>query len=60
VAGRTPEFQAKWIAHDLARRSAVAMKGWSDESTMGPLSLEVARQIELLTTGASTGFVPAA
>jgi glycosyltransferase involved in cell wall biosynthesis len=60
VARRAPEFQAKWIAHDLARRSAAAMKGWSDESTMGPLALEVARQIELLTTGASTGFVPAA
>jgi glycosyltransferase involved in cell wall biosynthesis len=58
VAGRAPEFQAKWIAHDLARRSAAAMNSWSNDSNMVPLSLDVARQIEMLTTGASTEFAP--
>lgn len=56
VAARTPEFRAKWIARDLARQSATAMAGWSDASTIGPLSLRVAREIELLTAGASTEF----
>jgi glycosyltransferase involved in cell wall biosynthesis len=54
VAARTPEFQAKWIARDLARRSAIAMSDWTDDSTIGSLSSEVARQIEILTAGAST------
>ena len=54
VAGGTPELQAKWIARDLARRSAVAMNGWSDDSTIDSLVPQVARQIELLTAGAST------
>jgi glycosyltransferase involved in cell wall biosynthesis len=56
VAAGTPELQAKWIARDLARRSAAAMSGWSDGSTIDSLALEAARQIELLTAGASTEF----
>ncbi|HKP02639.1 MAG TPA: glycosyltransferase [Chthoniobacterales bacterium] len=58
VAGRAPEFQAKWIGHDLARRSATTMSSWSDDSTIGPLSLEVARQVRMLTAGASTEPAP--
>lgn len=56
VAARTPEFRAKWIARDLARSSATAMSGWSDAATIGPLSAQVAREIGLLTAGASTEF----
>ena len=54
IAGRAPEFRAKWIARDLARRSATAMTGWSDTATIGPLSVRAAHEIELLTAGAST------
>lgn len=59
VAARAPEFQAKWIARDLARRSASAMRSWSDTATVDSLSLEIARQIGMLTAGASTGVAPA-
>jgi glycosyltransferase involved in cell wall biosynthesis len=54
VARRTPEFQAKWIAHDLARCSTSAMSSWSDPSTIDSLTPRVARQIEMLTAGGST------
>ncbi|MFN2623459.1 MAG: glycosyltransferase family 4 protein [Chthoniobacterales bacterium] len=54
VAARTPEFQAKWIARDLARRSATAMSHWIDIATIDSLMPQVARQIEMLTAGAST------
>jgi glycosyltransferase involved in cell wall biosynthesis len=60
VVARTPELQAKWIARDLARRSVAAMNTWSDSSTIDSLSLGVARQIEMLTAGASTEFESAA
>src|SRR4051812_9612331 len=56
VAGQAPEFRAKWIARDLARRSAMAMAGWSDAATIDPLSLQVAREIGNLTAGASTAL----
>ena len=59
VAGHAPELQAKWIAHDLARRSAAAMRSWTDGETMNSLSLGVARQIEMMTAGASTELEPA-
>jgi Glycosyl transferases group 1 len=59
VAARTPELQAKWIARDLARRSATAMSEWSDDATIGSLSAAVARQIEMLTAGTSTEFARA-
>jgi glycosyltransferase involved in cell wall biosynthesis len=54
VATQAPELRAKWIARDLARRSATAMTGWSDGSTIDPLSVQVAREIGKLTGGAST------
>jgi glycosyltransferase involved in cell wall biosynthesis len=54
VAARSPELQAKWIARDLARRSATAMSGWSDKSMIDSPVPQVARQIKLLTAGAST------
>jgi glycosyltransferase involved in cell wall biosynthesis len=59
VAAGTSELQAKWIARDLARRTATAMSGWSDDSTIDSLSPGVALQIELLTAGASTEFARA-
>ena len=59
VAARAPEFRAKWIAHDLARRSAAAMTGWSDASTIDSLSHQVAREIGKLTAGASTALARA-
>jgi glycosyltransferase involved in cell wall biosynthesis len=57
MAARTPELQAKWIARDLARRTATAMSGWSDD--VDALSPEAALQIERLTAGASTEFARA-
>jgi glycosyltransferase involved in cell wall biosynthesis len=56
IAAQAPEFRAKWIARDLARRSATAMTGWSDATTIGPLLMNGAREIGLLTAGASTEF----
>jgi glycosyltransferase involved in cell wall biosynthesis len=56
VAAQAPEFRAKWIARDLARRSAVAIMGWSDATTIDPLSFQVAQEIGKLTAGASTQF----
>jgi len=56
VAAQAPELRAKWVARDLAQRSATAMTAWSDASMGDSLSLEVARQIRLLTAGASTEF----
>ncbi len=52
VAGQAPALEGLWIAHDLARRSATEMHGWSDGATIDSLSQNVARQIELLTAGA--------
>jgi hypothetical protein len=54
VAGQTPKFRARWIARDLASRSVGAMGGWSDESTIDALAPQIARQIAILTAGAST------
>jgi len=56
VAAQAPEFRAKWIARDLARRSATAMASWSDAATIDSLSLQVAREIGKLTAGASTAL----
>jgi glycosyltransferase involved in cell wall biosynthesis len=55
-AAHASEFRAKWIARDLARRSATAMTAWSDAATMSLLSHQVAREIGSLTAGASTEF----
>jgi glycosyltransferase involved in cell wall biosynthesis len=54
MAAQAPEFRAKWLARDLARRSATAMAGWGDAAAIDSLSAPVARQIGLLTAGAST------
>jgi glycosyltransferase involved in cell wall biosynthesis len=56
IATHTSELRAKWIARDLASRSASAMMGWSDASTIGPLSYRVASEIGLLTGATSTEF----
>ena len=56
VAAQAPELRAKWIARDLARRSANAMTSWSDGATIDALSLQVAREIGKLTAGASTAL----
>jgi glycosyltransferase involved in cell wall biosynthesis len=58
LAARTPELQSKWLARDLARRSALAMQSWTDESTIDSLSFQVAREIEALTAGRSTEVAP--
>ena len=58
VAEQAPKFRANWIARDLARRSAATMTVWSDASTIDSLSVQVARQIAMLTAGASTELVP--
>jgi hypothetical protein len=60
VAAHAPEFRAKWIARDLARRCATVMTGWSDASTIDPLSVQVAREIGKLTAGVSTQFAQTA
>jgi glycosyltransferase involved in cell wall biosynthesis len=57
VAAQAPELRAKWIARDLARRSATAMSSWSDAATIDPLSSKVAREIAALTARRSTEFV---
>jgi glycosyltransferase involved in cell wall biosynthesis len=57
IAARAPEFQARWMARDLARRSATVMNSWSDSSTIDSLSRDVARQIELLSAGAPAELV---
>ena len=54
LAARTSEFQGRWIARDLARRSALVMNSWSDDSTIDSLSFQVAREIGALTGGRST------
>jgi hypothetical protein len=59
VAARISEFQAKWIARDLASRSAIAMSRWADTATIDSLTPQVARQIEMLTAGASTELAAA-
>jgi glycosyltransferase involved in cell wall biosynthesis len=51
IAARVPEFQARWIARDLARRAASRMNAWCDNSTIGPFLPEVAEQIQNLVTG---------
>lgn len=51
IAARAPEFQARWIAQDLARRAASAMNAWCDHSTIGPFLPGVAEQIQNLVAG---------
>jgi glycosyltransferase involved in cell wall biosynthesis len=51
VAARAPEFQARWIARDLARRAGAAMNAWCDSTTIGPFLPAVAEQIQNLVSG---------
>jgi glycosyltransferase involved in cell wall biosynthesis len=51
IAARVPEFQARWIARDLARRAAAKMNAWTDSSTIDPFLPHVAEQIQNLVTG---------
>jgi glycosyltransferase involved in cell wall biosynthesis len=63
VAARVPEFQARWIARDLARRAGAAMNAWCDSSTIDAFLPRVAQEISTLVAGnplaASTGDVAA-
>jgi hypothetical protein len=63
MAARAPEFQARWIARDLATRAGAAMNAWCDSSTTIDAFLpRVAEQIRTLVVGnlstAVTGGVP--
>ena len=63
VAARVPEFQARWIARDLARRAGAAMNAWCDSSTIDAFLSSVAEEIRKLVAGnplaAATSGVPA-
>ena len=48
LAERVPEFQARWIARDLARRAGTAMNAWSDSSTIDAFLPRVAEEIRTL------------
>ena len=49
IAAQAPDFRARWIARDLARRAASTMTDWSSETTMNPMARRVAEQIRELT-----------
>ena len=51
IAARAPEFQASWLARDLARRAASSMNSWSDRTTIQDFIPSVADQIQKLTAG---------
>jgi glycosyltransferase involved in cell wall biosynthesis len=51
IAGRAPEFQACWLARDLARRAASSMNGWCDRATIQDFMPNVAGQIQKLVIG---------
>jgi glycosyltransferase involved in cell wall biosynthesis len=53
IAARVPEFQARWIARDLARRAGGAMNAWCDSSTMDAFLPRVAAEIRTLVAGKS-------
>ena len=50
MAARAPEFQAIWIAHDLAEHAGRTMCAWMPAGANG-LSSGVAREIETLVSG---------
>ena len=62
MADRAPEFQARWIARDLALRAGAAMNAWCDSSTIETFLPRVAEEIGTLVAGNSfaavTGGVP--
>jgi glycosyltransferase involved in cell wall biosynthesis len=51
IAARAPEFQACWIARDLAGRAASSMNDWCDRTTIQDFMPTVAGQIQKLVTG---------
>jgi glycosyltransferase involved in cell wall biosynthesis len=51
IAARAPDFQARWIARDLARRAASRLNAWCDNSTIDPFLPDVAGQIKNLVAG---------
>jgi glycosyltransferase involved in cell wall biosynthesis len=56
---RVPEFQARWLARDLARRAGATMSAWCDSSTVETFVPRVAEEIRTLVAGnrlASTGL----
>jgi glycosyltransferase involved in cell wall biosynthesis len=55
IATRVPEFQARWIARDLARRTAVALNAWHDSSTIDACLPGLAEQIRTLVAGNPSG-----
>lgn len=51
IAARAPEFQAGWLARNLARRAASSMNGWCDRTTIQDFIPNVAGQIQELVAG---------
>jgi glycosyltransferase involved in cell wall biosynthesis len=51
IAARAPEFQASWLARNLARRAAASMNGWSDRTTIQDFIPNIADQIQKLVAG---------
>jgi len=51
LANRAPEFRSRWIARDLARSAASALRAWCDASTIEAFVPRVAQQIEKLARG---------
>jgi glycosyltransferase involved in cell wall biosynthesis len=57
MAARAPEFQARWIARDLARRAGAAMSAWCDSTTIDTFLPRVAEEIRAMVSGNSPGVV---
>jgi len=55
VATRVPEFQARWIARDLARRTGAALNAWHDSSTVDACLPRLAEEIRTLVAGSPSG-----
>lgn len=51
IAARAPEFQAHWLARNLARRAALSMTGWCDRTSIQDFMPNVAGQIQKLVAG---------
>jgi glycosyltransferase involved in cell wall biosynthesis len=51
IAARTPEFQARWLARNLARRAASSLNGWCDRTTIQDFIPNVAGEIQKLVVG---------
>jgi glycosyltransferase involved in cell wall biosynthesis len=51
IAERAPEFQAAWLARNLARRAASSLNGWCNRTTINDFIPNVADQIQKLVAG---------